>query len=80
MYWLTLQMGYIDTPVDWLQDALKIRSYTNFLINLWRFQNWEALLLRDAIGDKVTCMWATLARYGPFAESGVAWRFARGPL
>ena len=30
IYWLTLQMGYIDRPVDWLQYALKIRAYTNF--------------------------------------------------
>ena len=30
IYWLTLQMGYIDRPVYWLQYALKIRAYTNF--------------------------------------------------
>jgi hypothetical protein len=27
-----MQIGYIDRPVDWLQHALKIRPYTNFLI------------------------------------------------
>ena len=79
-YWLTVQMGYINTLVDWLQDAIKIRSYTNFLIKLWRFQNWEALLLWDNIGDNVTCRWATLVRSGPSVESGAAWRFARDPL
>ena len=38
---LTLQMGYIDKPVDWLQYALNIRADTNFLIKLWWFENWE---------------------------------------
>jgi hypothetical protein len=35
IYWLTLQIGYIDRPVDWLQYALKIRADTKFLIKLW---------------------------------------------
>ena len=30
IYRLTLQMGYIDRPVDWLQYALKIRAGTIF--------------------------------------------------
>jgi hypothetical protein len=38
---MALQMGYINRPVDWLQYALKIRAYTNFLIKLWIFENWE---------------------------------------
>ena len=48
-------MGYIDRPVDWLQYALKIRAYTNFLIKLWWFENWEC-----ATGKSVTvrAVWA----------------------
>jgi len=34
-------MGYIDRHVDWLQHALKIRAYTNDLIKLWIFENWD---------------------------------------
>ena len=49
IYWLTLQVGYIDRPVDWLQYALKIKAYTNFLIKLWCFENWEC-----AAGKSVT--------------------------
>ena len=38
-------MGYIDRPVDWLQYALKIKAYANFLIKLWRFENWESAVV-----------------------------------
>ena len=44
IYWLALQMGYIDRPVVWLQYALKIRVYTNFLINLWYLKIGSAQL------------------------------------
>jgi hypothetical protein len=44
---MSLQMGYIDRPVDWLQYAL--RADTNVLIKLRPFENWEC-----ATGKSVT--------------------------
>jgi hypothetical protein len=41
---VTLQMGYIDKPVDWLQYALKVGPILIFLIKLWSFKNWECAI------------------------------------